>query len=65
MGAAGAIRRDPKYAVRVEMGHMVVMLVILTGHIAAAVPDAADFLKLNNSLVMFQQSTSVANFPLS
>jgi hypothetical protein len=65
VGAAGAIRRDPKYAVRVEMGHMALMLVILTGHIAPAVPRVADFLKLNNSLVMFPAGAARAKFPLS
>jgi hypothetical protein len=49
VGAAGAIRRDPKYAVRVEMGHMALMLVILMETLHPACQTAAIFLSLTTA----------------
>ena len=46
------MRRDPKYTGRIEMGHMALMRVIVWGHSAASVPEAGDFLKINNSLAI-------------
>jgi hypothetical protein len=50
--ATGAIRCDPKYAGRIEMGHMALIRVIVWGHSAVSMPVVHDFLKINNSLAI-------------
>ena len=63
--ATGAMRRDPKYAGRIEMGHMALMRVIVWGHSAASVPEAVDFLKINNSLAIGSQAMQWRSFRFS
>jgi hypothetical protein len=49
VGAAGAIRRDRKYAVRVELGHVALMRVILPETSHPACQSAAIFLSLTTA----------------
>jgi hypothetical protein len=53
VAAAGAIRRVPKYAGRVEMEQIGVAQIITTVQKAPGMPRSDDFLKINNDFGMF------------
>jgi hypothetical protein len=55
VAAAGAIRRVPKYAGRVEMEQIGLMLCVTGVRDAACVPGTSEFFKLNNDFGIFSR----------
>jgi hypothetical protein len=65
VAATGAIRRTPKYAVRVEMGQIWFAEIIASLYNASDMPAEGGFLKLNNSFGMFVTAMAGGKFRLS